>query len=143
MARRRNPATEYTQLWNAAKSKGISRRVIARDLGMTQGRLNDLILGRSQPTLGEVSAIHDRRRATRVFYEYNGETRSFWTGSGKSYESLMGSSEDSLNDIIQEMPTDSRPMGAYRITGTSPGRPGRLIRVYPMGRSLRSQYSGS
>ena len=110
-------------------------------LGIPRGRLNDLIIGRKRPTLGEAAALSGRRKATLVSYhDTAGGRHSFYTGRGMSYERFLES--ESLVDIANEM-SDERhylPFGEVEAMPSQfPKRP-VLTRIYHTSRSIRRQY---
>lgn len=140
MARRKNPPTEFTELWDDARGQ-IDRKALSQSLDISQGRLNDLILGRSRPTLGETSKLNDRRRASRVYYEQDdGQVRSFYTGRGTSLRQVLRHNQ--IHNIIDEMGEGSVPKGGYgRVLAVKAGGPveGSRARVYSLSPTLRQQ----
>lgn len=91
----------FRRVWGLAKDQGVSRQVVADSLGIDRGRLNDLILGRSRPTLGETAALTGRRRSTLVRYrDVGGGEHGFYTGRGMSYQRLI--EERVLEDMADE-----------------------------------------
>lgn len=99
----------FRATWNKAKDQGVSRQVMADSLGISsRARLNDLILGRKKPSLGEASALSGRRRSTLVrYHDASGQRHSFYTGAGMSYERLIE------NEVLDEMAEEMSEVNKY------------------------------
>lgn len=81
---------------------------MADSLGIDRGRLNDLILGRRRPTMGEVGALTGRRPSTLAQYEdASGNRHSFYTGRGMSYERLIEA------EVLVEMADEQADVNHY------------------------------
>lgn len=133
----------YRQTWNRAREQGVSRQVMADSLGMDRGRMNDLILGRAKPTLGEMSLLSGRRRATLVAYhDTSGQKHSFYTGRGMSYERLVMSG--AIVEIAEEMGDVNHYddfAAVVAMENRYPQKPAQT-RIYATGRTLRNQTGG-
>ena len=105
--------------------------------------MNDLILGRAKPTLGEMSTLSGRRRSTLVAYnDTAGSKHSFYTGRGMSFESLIASG--AIVDIADEMGEVNHYDDFDHVAGLanrSPQKPAQT-RIYATGRTLRNQAGG-
>lgn len=133
----------FQQTWIRAREQGIGRQVLSDSLGIDRGRLNDLILGRSRPSLGEMTALTGRRRATLAAYRDDaGQKHSFYTGRGQSLEQLIATG--ALVEIAGEMSSinnyDEFAM-FVGLTNRYPNFP-QNIRIYSTGRTLRHQTGG-
>lgn len=116
---------------------------MADSLGISRGRLNDLILGRAKPRLAEVSALTSRRRATLVrYHDESGQRHSFYTGRGMSYERLI--EVDAIEELADEMSERMNYDEFHHVVGMENRYPSHppSTRIYSTSRTLREQLGG-
>jgi len=133
----------YRQTWEKAREQGVSRKVVADSLGMSQRRLSTLISGAERPTLGEVGSLSGRRGATLVRYEDElGAGHAFYTGRGMSFENLVASGAlYEIADEIAERNDYPNLMRFMIMESRSPKHPAQTP-IYPTNRTLREQTGG-
>ena len=123
---------KFRHTWSRAREQGVGREVMADSLGISRGRLNDLILGRKRPTLGEAAALTSGRRATLVrYHDVGGGRHGFYTGSGMSFERLIE------EGVIEEMMEEQADANNY----LEPGALAELTNRYPKRPQLTNIYS--
>jgi len=93
----------FRTAWNHVRENEGGRQMMADSLGIERGRLNELILGRSRPTLGETNALTGRRRGNYVVYRDSaGKEHSTYTGRGKSFAQMV-EDYDELEDMLEDI----------------------------------------
>lgn len=111
---------------------------MADSLGIDRGRLNDLILGRKRPTLGEAAALSGNRRSTLVRYrDTAGGRHGFYTGRGMSFERLID--EGVLDEMMEEQADVNNylpPAGLEELNNRYPKYP-QLARIH----SIRKRHA--
>lgn len=99
----RDENNRFRTAWSHVRENEGSRAMMADSLGIDRGRLNDLILGRAKPTLGEQTALTGKRRGNYVVYrDERGKEHSVYTGQGKSFEEIVEDWED-LDDMLGDI----------------------------------------
>lgn len=102
----RDENNRFRTAWSHVRDNEGSRQMMADSLGIDRGRLNDLILGRAKPTLGEQTALSGKRRGNYVVYrDDRGKEHSVYTAQGKSFEEIAEDMED-LDDMLADIAYD-------------------------------------
>lgn len=137
-------SNRFRRTWEHAKEQGVSRKVLADSLGISQRRLSNLIAGNERATLGETHSLVGRRGTSLVRYkDKSGQRHSFYTGRGMSLERLL--EQNAMNEIADEIASvnDYDEIDAFIIIENRFPKHPVGQKIYATNRTLRNELGGA